>query len=374
MGHLRKPGESDLQFAIRRVFETGQLWAPNNPDGANVTPADLPKLSAADSVVKQGVVGLQRMMVTEYAPRFALKLGAMPDMENGDLDPAILEVMGLPRCDVPDHAPPPGAHFQFEDPDVQQVAEIMQAKAAAPAVGQRGNWPRCHGIGDFHSCFVQVSMANRPAWATDAVMKPVWKNVQTAYAEIGQWITYVGQDMKNLLTGEDHTGQHVDTKASWARSSSGWIGLAILTLDLDCRQEIWQQYLATYQGGQSDEARITQQSSLWRHEHGHNSGLQHTNGGTMNPSIVNNLPTLWVPGDPSTPVLKRHYGGVPYVPPGGGGGGGGGGTPPPGPTDPWQKRIVALEAAQFEDNIKNTLQDVRDQLFDARLKKLEARP
>ncbi len=370
MGHLRKPGESDLQFALRRIFETGQLWAPNNPDGPNVTPADLPKLKATDSVVKQGVVGLQKMMVVDYAPRFALKMNAMPDMDNGDLDPAILEVMALPRCDVPDYAPPPGSAFLFDDPQVQEVAEKMQEMVAVPAVGQRGNWPRCHNVGDFHSCFVQVDQTNRPAWATDAIQPQVWRNVQARYRAKGLNITYVDKNMKDLLTGQDWTGQHIDTKASWVKSSSGWIGLAILTLDLDCRQEIWQQFLNTYKGGTTDEQIINQQSSLWSHEHGHNCGLPHTNGMLMNPSIVNGLPLLFTPSDPSNSVMDLHYGGVPYVPPGDGPGP----TPDPGPSDPWQKRIVALEKAQFEDNIKNTLQDVRDQLFDARLKKLEARP
>lgn len=371
MSHVRKPGESDAQFAIRRIAETGGLWAPGNNDGPNVKPADYSKLTLKDSAVRQGIVGLQKMMVTDYAPRFALKMNATPDMEDGSLDPAILEVMALPRCDVPDYAPPPGAEFLFEDPKVQEVAEVMQAKVAAPAVGQRGNWPRCHNIGDWHCCVVKVDMAKRPSWATDVIMKRVWKNVQDAYDQVGQHIIYVGPDGKDLLTGEDRSGEHVDTRASWVGSSSGWIGLAILTLDLDCMQEIWQQYLGTYKGGTSEDQIVTQQSSLWRHEHGHNSGLDHTNGGTMNPSIINGLPTLWLPSDPSRSKLDLHYGGQPYVPPGGGPVPGP--TPEPGPTDPWQKRIVALEKAQFEDNIRNTLQDVRDQLFDARLKKLEAK-
>lgn len=372
MGHLRKPGESDLQFAVRRINETGQWYGPENPDGPNVKPADLHKLTANDRVFKQGVVGLQKMMVVEYAPRFALKMNAMPDMENGDLDPAILEVMALPRCDVPDYAPPPGAEFLFEDPDVQQVAEGMQRMVAAPAIGQRGNWPTCHNVGNFHSCFVQVDMALRPSWATDAIMKQVWTNNQARYRAKGQNITYVGKDMKNLLTGEDHSGEHIDTLARWVGPPKSYIGLASLVLDLDCRQQIFQQYLNTYEGGSTDAARINQQSSLWGHEHGHNSGLPHRNGARslMNPSINNGLPLLFTPEDPSNSAMDFHYGGQPYVPPG---------NPPPNipptdPTDPWQKRIVALEKAQFEDNIKNTLQDVRDQLFDARLKKLEARP
>lgn len=369
MGHLRLPNESDADFGKRRAFETGQLWGPQNPNGPNVKPGDLATLKPEDNEMQQAFVGLSRMMVRDYAYSFAKHYGTTPTFD-GKLDAAMLEVMATPRCDVPDYAPPPGAQFQFGDPLVQEVALEMQRRAALPATG-RGNWPTCHSIGNYHCCCVQVSMANRPAWATDAVMKPVWKNVQDAYAQRGQWIIYVGTDMKDLLTGEDRSGQHVDTKASWAKSSSGWIGLAIKTLGLGCGDEIWQQYLATYQGGSTDAARIIQNSSLWRHEHGHNSGLDHTNGGTMNPSIINNLPLLWVPSDPSTPILNGWYGGEAVPPPGG--------TPPPGPgpgpgplppltPDEIRAQLKWLSDKQFEDNITNTVQDIKIKVLTDRLK------
>lgn len=371
MGYLRKPGESDVDFAKRRLYETGQFWGPNNPNGSNMTPTGLKLAALSDNTVREAFVGLSKMMVRDYAVAFAKHFQTSPTFD-GRLDAAMMEVLATPRCDVLDYAPPPGVQFQFEDPLVQEVALEMQRCAALPAVG-RGNWPKCHGIGEFHCVVVQVSMTNRPQWASDAVMKAVWKNVQTAYAAVGQWIVYVGTDGKDLLTGEDRSNQHVDTKASWVRSSSGWIGLAIKTLGLGCSDEIWQQYLGTYQGGSTDEARIRQNSSLWRHEHGHNSGLDHSNGGTMNPSIVNNLPVDWTPSDPSTSILKGWYGGVPVVPPGG--------TPnpppnPPGPQPPLttEQRIKVLEDKQFEDNIINAVQDVKYQLLQDRVKKLEQRP
>lgn len=367
MSHVRKQGESDADFVKRRVAETGQLWAPNNADGPNVKPADLAALKLEDPAIREGIRGLSRMMVQDYAVQHALKTGSTQPPFDGKADAAMMAVLETARCDVPDYPPPPGAQFAFEDSQVQEVCKVWQA---SPAVGG-GNWPRCHNIGDFHCVYVKVDETNRPSWMTDAILLQVMKNVQDAYAAMGQWVVYVNAQGKDYLTGKDESAQHVDTKMSWVRSSSGWIGLAILTLGLGCSDEIWQQFLGTYTGGSSDAAKITQWTTLVKHEHGHNSGCQHTNGGVMNPSIVNGLPIEWTASDPSTPRLKSWYGGAPVVPPGG--------TPtPPNPPIPTpgtvEQRLKWLEDKQFEDNIRNTLQDVRDQLHEARLKKLEARP
>lgn len=372
MGYLRYPGESDIDFAKRRAYEMGHMWGPLNKDGPNVQQTDLATLTITDSPVVEAFRGIQRMMVRNYAVEFALRYGTTPAFD-GRFDAALLAVLETPRCDVPDYAPPPGLHFTFADKAVQAVALEMQRCAALPAVGPRGNWPRCHGVGEYHCCIVQVDMTNRPAWATDQVMTPVWKNQQTADAAIGKWTIYVDKNMNDLLVpGKNWAGHHVDVKASWVRQSSGWIGLAILTLGLGCGEEIWQQYLATYTGGSTIEQIINQQSTLWRHEDGHNEGLGHSNGWTMNPSIVNNLPVIWSPQDPSTSILQGHYGGKPTSGPGG--------SPPPGPgpgPNPppltTEQRLKLLEDKQFEDNITNTVQDVRDQLLQDKYRLLEAR-
>lgn len=368
MSHLRKPNESDVEFARRRILETGQLWGKENPDGPNVGPKDVAKLQPNDSAFKQGITGLAKMMIRDYAPLFVAKTRSAAPAFDGELDSAILSVMSLPRCDVPDYAPPPGAKFLLEDPRVQEVAERMQRDYALPALGP-GNWPSCHNIGKFHCALIRVNLKTKPTWFTDALFKRVVANNVKAYDGVGCHLIYVDQNMKDILTGEDRTGQHVDIESSWTQLSGNAIGLAIVGNDIDCIQNIWQEFDPDYKGGTTDDAIVQQQSSLHRHETGHNHGLGHFNGWTMNPSIVNGLPVdVWSPSDPARATLDVKYGGEPYVagspPPG----------PPPGPTDPVEKRLAALEKAQFEDNIKNALQDARDQLFDARLKKLESRP
>lgn len=366
MGYLRLAGETDAAFAKRRAYETGQLWGPQNKNGPNVRPKDLGKLSTGDDEMREAFIGLSKMMVRDYAPAFVAEYGAEPAFD-GKVDKALLHVMSIPRCDVPDYAPPPGAQFQFGDPQVQEVAIEMQKIAALPAIGKRGNWPRCHSIGDFHCCVVQIDETNRPSWMTDAILLQVLRNVRAAYAEIGQWIIYVNQQGRDYLDGKDRSGEHVDTKASWVRSSSGWIGLAILTLDLGCNDQIWQQYLNTYQGGSTVEIIIRQNTKLWMHEHGHNSGLPHGNGFIMNPSIMNDSIITWTPADYSTATLKINYGGKPYVP---------GGTPPP--TDPnppttIEQQLEWLKQKQFEDQVTNAVQDAKYQLLNDKYKLLEQR-
>ena len=353
-----KPGETPEQFAIRRAYETGHFWSPENADGPNVKESDLKKLDTRESVVVSAFRSLSRMMVRDYAVSVAKHHGRAPDFD-GDLGPAMMDIMQTERCAVPDYRPPAGAVFAFDDPQLQEVCEAYQA---APAVSN-GNWPRCHNVGEFHCCVVRVSMKYRPSWATDAVMVQVWKNVQAAYDKLGLHIIFVDENMKDLITGEDRQGQHVDIESTWVPTSSGWIGLAILTLGLGCSDSIWQRYLNTYSGGSSQAAQITQNTTLWKHETGHNTGLEHSNGGVMNPSIVNNLPIEWTPSDPSTSTLKARYGGAPYVPPGGNP------TPTPTPTPTpgtIEERLAALERQQFEDNIKNAVQDVRIQLLEKR--------
>jgi hypothetical protein len=50
--------------------------------------------------------------------------------------------------------------------------------------------------------------------------------------------------------------------------------------------------------------------TLIKHELGHNSGLGHSRGGVMNPSIINGLPVSWK-NDPSESQLRKWYGGEP---------------------------------------------------------------
>lgn len=193
---------------------------------------------------------------------------------DGVVGPATDELFSLPRCEYPDHG-------------LVQMA----------AIGS-GSWKSCHGIGQFHAASVKIDRTNLPGF-----LAPLWdevlRRVTSAYDEMGLRFWFDGRSP-------------VQTELSFVKNSDGWIGLAIVPGNaLSCNSNpIWLRFLATYRGGNSDEAIITQWTSLVKHELGHNCGLGHSSGGVMNPSIINGLPTSWK-GDPSEPLLKSRFGGVP---------------------------------------------------------------
>jgi len=319
----QRPGETISQFAIRTAWETGQFWDPADEEGLEIRQSDLPKLSASDPVVVRAMIRMAKIDMTRYAKHVLNTHGRMPDFD-GELGPAMESFLvdSDSRCPVPDFAPPPGVSFHYDDPDLQKVVERMQADYAMPAFGI-GNWKGCHNVGEFHCASVGVNTSNLPSFLQPVFLQ-VLKNVQLAYAGVGLLFRFI-KDGRDMLTGESFSGI-INTQFSFVQSSQGWIGLAILGQGQTCGSTIWCKYLATYRGGNSDAAVVQQWTTLIKHELGHNCNRNHTNGGVMNPSIVNGLPTEWGANDPSTPWLKQQFGGVPVPIPGGGD------VPPPPPT------------------------------------------
>lgn len=340
---MRKPGETISQFAIRVAWETGHFWSPDNLNGVNIKQEDLALLRPDDPVVVAAMISMSKMDASRYT-KFVLDQHGRAPQFDGVIGPAISamvsEVNG--RCPIPDYAPPQGVVFAFDDPDLQKVVERMQHDATLPAFGS-GNWKGCHNVGEFHSASISVDTSGLPAFLSPVFLS-VLKNVQKAYAAVGLLFRFIraGSDM---LTGEAFNGS-INSDMSFVPNSSGWIGLAIVGQGETCGSKIWCKFLSTYKGGSDPTAIITQWTSLIKHELGHNCGRSHTNGGVMNPSIVNNLPTEWVDSDPSTAWLKGQFGGVPVPIPGSGP------TPPiPIPPSTVEQQIRDLQ-------VKNIVQDV----------------
>lgn len=341
----QRHGETISQFAIRTAWELGHFWnKADNPDGANLKQEDLVLLRPEDPVVVKAMISLSKMDSTRYTRLTLEKHGRPPDFD-GVIGPAILAMVTEGgRCPVPDYAPPAGTMFAFDDPDIQKVAERLQKNATMAATGS-GSWSGCHGIGDYHSASIRVDDTLLPSFLKP-VFKQVLANVQRAYAGVGLLWRFINRNGVDLLTGAGFAG-NINSEMSFVNSSSGWIGLAIVGQNETCGSKIWCKFLNTYRGGSTDAAVIQQWTTLLKHELGHNCGRSHTNGGVMNPSIVNGLSTEWGERDPSTAWLQGQFGGVAVPIPGGGP------TPPvPGPVP------TTTEQQIRELQIKNIVQDV----------------
>jgi len=330
----RLPGESLSQFAIRVAYLYGHFWGPDNKDGWNVKQEDLKNLSITDPVVVQALRSLSLMDPARYAEIVVQKHMRPPDFD-GQFGPAMEAFIQLGRCPIPDHAPPPGVVFAFDDPWIQQVVERMQANSLEAVGG--GNWPSCHGVGNFHCSIVRVDASLMPSFLRP-VFKDVITRVQQAYAGVELLFRFTSESGIDLLTDENIDGESVNSEMSFVNSSSGWIGLAIVGQNEGCDSKIWCRFLNTYQGGTTPEQITTQWITLLKHELGHNCGLSHSSGGVMNPSIVNGLPVEWVPNDPSTRILQKSFGGAPVPIPGGGTP-----EPPKPPSETLEKRVENLE-------------------------------
>ena len=268
-GHLGQP------FGVRQdlpaVLET--LGPDEIEDPAALEAAVLKSgLRLNDDCVVQAVRSFQSIE-DQFALIAPAVHGGQPMDVTGDVGPATEIVMGMERCGYPDYMPP---------------------GTIEEAVG-RGNWPRCHNVGDFHA--VSINLQNSPPSFLAPVFDQVKQRVTQAYAELGLLIHWDGRSPVNI-------------DFSFVNRSSGWIGLAIVGNGQSCNDRIWCRYLASYRGGSTEQQIITQWTTLIKHELGHNCGMSHSRGGVMNPSIVNGLPVSWK-GDPSHGLLTSRFGGQP---------------------------------------------------------------
>lgn len=257
---------------IQRLWDWGHFNNPAFPNTLNVEEADLPNLRLEDTAVVQAVSSYQNFMGVQL-DTLSAKHHMRPSIADGHIGPATLELLQVERCGCPDYE-----------------------RGVLAAVGS-GNWKGCHGVGNFHAFSVHVNTTNMPSF-----LVPVWdevkRRVSAAYAELGLRIIW---DNRSLPRNCDFT---------FVTRSSGWIGLATVGRGLGCNSSVFARFLATYRGGSSPDAITQQWTTLVKHELGHNTGLGHSRGGVMNPSIINGLPVSWR-GDPSEATLRGWFGGQP---------------------------------------------------------------
>ena len=291
---------------IKSTYETGAFWA--FAEGLNVQADDLKKFDLKHPIVKAALRARSLSQVTDYAPTaVSAKAGGEPDFD-GEMGPAMEQMLQAHRCPIPDHVPPPGVSFTFDDEDLQKVVERMQRDGAAPALGD-GNWKGCWDVGPFHSASVRVNSNGLPGFLRSHFIA-VLKRVRDAYAQLGLLLHFINKESEHdMLTGDPWEGSHYNIEFSFVGRSRGWIGLAVVGQGETCSTNIWCKYLSTYR----PQNILSEWTTLVKHEIGHNCGMQHFSGrnNVMNPSLITGLPPEWSERDASTPWLKRRFGGEP---------------------------------------------------------------
>ena len=334
--------------AVIDAYLLGHAWNPDFPDCANLTYAAVQKLQEGDELARQLLESRSRFQVHEYAQAVYRHHGREMPWFDGEYGAAAQEMAELPRCKVPDFAPPQDVSFSLPEDEAEVWKSMME-----PAIGV-GNWKGCHGVGNFHSASVRVNRSGIGSHL-QPVFTQVLRSVQKAYAQVGVLFRFI-ENGKDMLTGKDFDGR-INIEFSFVQRSNGWIGLAIVGQNQTCASNIWCRYLATYRPSDVVNEWIT----LIKHELGHNCGRGHTSGGVMNPGIIRGLPVLWGPSDPSYDWLRRQFGGEPVNLDDDGGDDG----PPPAGLEGRVKQLETdLAAVRAEGLIKDAVQDVRLQILE----------
>lgn len=263
----------EISLLISILERTGHLW---NPFGKLRDIVDLTGLTINSGIVRDAIASFQSF---HSQPLEHVASGIFPKKTSpsvpvtGDLDPATKALLTTARCSCPDYG----------------AAEVAEAGT--------GNWRGCYGIGPFHSA--EVRFLNDPPEFLAPVFNTVWSRVVDAYAELG------------LLFSRNDTSSTPNIDVSFVVPDGSWIGLAIVGSGQGCQDNIWAKFDKRYKPANI----ISEWTTLLKHELGHNCGLQHSQGGVMNPYIMPNLPVSWR-GDPSYNLLVNRFGGnpVPRVP------------------------------------------------------------
>jgi hypothetical protein len=293
------------------LWNTGHFWNASKPDLLNVTHDDLDKLELDHKLIQLATQSWQEIDANFDVLAFVHHLRGI--IADGDIGPVTSQMMYVPRCPMPDHAPPEGAAFDYGSEDLNEAVASYQRWAALKG---SGSWPSCDperpGV---HSVRVSVLTAGFSGHQKQ-LMRQVLKMVEDCEAEMGQ-------SVRHILDGDPAKAEH-DVRGEYI--AGGTIGYAYFPQPNTCNQVVKARIDNSYNASQYMLAR------LYVHEYkGHSDGLQHTRGGLMNASIMqSNSPPSWK-GDPHESTKRRYFGGEPLNP-----------TPTPTPVPPGEHNGVLV--------------------------------
>lgn len=278
------------------AYLRGAAWRPGAEFAnlRNLDQASVAKMTGNEPDAKLLIRSYQladinyEVLVQAYHARF-------PDFD-GTIGPATKRLAILPRCPMPDFAPPPGSAYDYGHPELNEAVRSYQVYAEAGYIGGSGSWPK--GCDDdpsvnpsWHSVVVKIDTSNASAHQK-SIMIEVLKMVEETEAEMGQHVRHV----------ESHSRPQHDVKFQFI--AGGVIGFAYFPDPNNCSQTV------TARIDNSFDARPTVLAELLTHEYkGHSDGLEHSRGGIMNPSIGSPTVRATWKGDPHEKTKTRYFGG-----------------------------------------------------------------
>lgn len=306
---------------LLEAYRRGRAWG-NDPEFANLRNLDeasVRKMTGAEADAKLLIRSLQLsdanydVLVLEHhrrAPQF-----------DGEVGPATLGLLNIPRCPLPDFPPPLGARFHYDDPDLQSAVESMQRAAAEPPI-KGPYWRGCDPQRpDVHSLVIGIDARNAPPnWRMH--QEKILEHRRACAAEIGVAVRFVVNppSMDGLQQWQVFRGLPGSTIGLNYFPSSGSCGrIPSGSLDTGYDPSDWRLH-----------------ANLGTHEsEGHGFGFNHTRGGIMNPSIVLVWPLSWR-NDPGWSQVTDYYPGKPLdsIPQ----------PPPPQPPGPPSNPVLATFA------------------------------
>ena len=284
------------EHLIQFLWWHGYFWKYDS--GKNVRQEDLANLTVADRPVIEALFAWQQ--ADGNFDRLSQVIHGRAIIANGEAGPVTNAMLSVPRCPMPDFAPPEGASFDFGDAELNAAVATMQANATGS-----GSWPvpgcdpSVPNGSTTHSIRIALDVSRCPSTIKGYLDKALAEVVK-AYAEVGLAVRYL-----------QYTGGTIpDCEISKRFESLGGsvIGWNEFPNGGTCNQTIQ---------GRLDTGYAPGNWLLWAnlecHETGHGVGLQHGRGSIMNPSILLVDPMTWV-GTYSFANLKRWFGGVPLGP------------------------------------------------------------
>lgn len=257
------------------LWKYGHFRNPKKAESLNVKHKDLSKLCCKDRAYREAVESIQELDYNlEYLIRQQHGENRVLQMD-GDVGPATMALLDLPRCGHPDYGE-------------AQEAELVGS----------GGWPSCDPDQDHaHSIRVRIETDNMPS-KFKAYLDEVLALAVQCCSRIGILVTFFvdPNEPRNSFNGYQY----------WTNIPGSVIGVNMLPSPNTCNQTVW---------GKMDRAYVPdsprQAARLQIHEmEGHGIGLGHYRGGIMNPSII------WKPdedptyvGDPAYNRLAQMYGG-----------------------------------------------------------------